>query len=249
MAVRGSGLSLRKRDPGRQRRVRVPCPFQDTRNARANASGTRSKGKAARAEVSGNKGELKAGWEPAPGTRPGCHRTVTGPSPGGAGCCHIALAEEGQTQFGGKGFSGSSILRDGAGFHTLPVPTASGMELEPLIPPVLSSLGTQPELRVLPVPSSLRDGASPPHPACLHFPADGWMGMGSCIPPVPRFLRDGDGAPHPVPSSVFPALSVPGRCSELREVFSSSPEFNPNPGPCGLPTLELTPNQLCRIPA
>lgn len=138
--MRGSGLSLRKRDPGRQRRVRVPCPFQDTRNAQANASGTRSKGKAARAEVSGNKGELKAGWEPAPGTRPGCHRTVTGPSPGGAGCCHIALAEEGQTQFGGKGFSGSSILRDGAGFHTLPVPTASGMELEPLILPVSTSL-------------------------------------------------------------------------------------------------------------
>lgn len=182
MAVRGSGLSLRKRDPGRQRRVRVPCPFQDTRNARANASGTRSKGKAARAEVSGNKGKLKAGWEPAPGTRPGCHRTVTGPSPGRAGCCHIALAEEGQTQFGGKGFSGSSILRDGVG---VPHPAC---------------------------PDCLRDGAGAPHPACPQFLGDaarapcpacpqlpqGWSQPStSCLSPLPCGWVDGDGVLHP----------------------------------------------------
>lgn len=187
----------------------------------------------------------KAGWEPAAGP------AVTGLSPG---CCHISLTEEGQTR------DPAPSLRERA----FPAAPSSGME--PELPPCLSrfpqgwSRSSHPacpdflrDADRAPCPavrSSLLDGASPPHPACPHVPVDGWLQIGSCIPlRAPRFLLDGAGAAHPVPSSGFPALPAPGRCLGLRELFGSSPEFNPNPHPRGFPALELTPNLLCRIPA
>lgn len=250
--MRGSGLSLRKRDPGRQRRVRVPCPFQDTRNARANASGTRSKGKAARAEVSGNKGELKAGWEPAPGP------AVTGLSLGRHLVVPAAVTSpwltRGRPSLGERAFlaAPSSGMEPGStpclsrlpqGWSWSPssrlssVPWGRSQSSVSCLSPAPS--GMEPALHILPVSTSLRMSGCGWGPASRLSPGSFRMELELLIPSPDQFSQPSLCQGGVRSSGKFSAL--PPSLTQIQVPVGSPPWSSPQTSSAGF-QLSRSPN-------